>query len=75
MSENSLLESNIEKLFSGMLDTDNEGIDMLNELNIDIQRKSMDHRKIYFGNLLLEFCRYNNMFISPTQYNEFSGGI
>jgi hypothetical protein len=36
---------------------------MLNELNIDIQRKSMDHRKNYFGNLLLEFCKYNNMFI------------
>jgi hypothetical protein len=31
-----------------MLDIDNEGIDMLNELNIDIQRKSMDHRKNYF---------------------------
>jgi hypothetical protein len=46
-----------------MLDIDNEGIDMLNELNIDIQRKSMDHRKNYFGNLLLEFCKYNNMFI------------
>ena len=46
-----------------MLDIDNEGIDMLNELNIDIQRKSMDHRKNYFGNLLLEFCKYNNIFI------------
>jgi hypothetical protein len=23
----------------------------------------MDHRKNYFGNLLLEFCKYNNMFI------------
>jgi hypothetical protein len=23
----------------------------------------MDHRKNNFGNLLLEFCKYNNMFI------------
>jgi len=60
--EPDFVETNYDE-FSGMLDIDNEGIDMLNELNIDIQRKSMDHRKNNFGNLLLEFCKYNNMFI------------
>ena len=35
-----------------MLDIDNEGIDKPNELNIDIQRKSMNHRKNKFGNYI-----------------------
>jgi hypothetical protein len=47
---------------------------MLNELNIDIERKSMDHRKNYFGNLLLEFCKYNNMFICNGRMCNDKGG-
>jgi hypothetical protein len=39
--EPDFVETNYDE-FSGMLDIDNEGIDMLNELNIDIQRKSME---------------------------------
>ena len=49
--------------FSGMLDIENEGVCTLDELNINRLRKSMDHKKNNFGNLLLEFCKNNNMFI------------
>ena len=57
--EPDFVETNYDE-FPGMLDIHNEGIDML---NIDIQRKSMDHIKNYFGNLLLEFCKYNNVYM------------
>jgi hypothetical protein len=36
---------------------------MLEELNVEIVRKSMDNRKNNFGNRLLELCRCNNIFI------------
>ncbi|CAG2185947.1 unnamed protein product [Mytilus edulis] len=37
--------------------------ELVYELNINRLRKSMDHKKNNFGNLLLEFCKNNNMFI------------
>jgi hypothetical protein len=36
---------------------------MLEELNVEIVRKSMDNRKNNFSNRLLELCRCNNIFI------------
>ena len=42
--EPDFVETNYDE-FSGMLNIDNEGIDMLNELNIDIQRKKHGSQK------------------------------
>jgi hypothetical protein len=49
--------------FSDFLNDDNDGVQMLEELNVEILRKSMDNRKNNFGNRLLELCRCNNIFI------------
>ena len=49
--------------FSDFLNVDNDGVQMLEELNVEIVRKSMDNRKNNFGNRLLELCRFNNIFI------------
>jgi hypothetical protein len=43
--------------FSDFLNVDNDGVQMLEELNVEILRKSMDNRKNNFGNRLLELCR------------------
>ena len=49
--------------FSGMLDLDYNVISLLQKLNIDIERKSKDCNRNTFGNILIEFCRNNNMII------------
>ena len=46
-----------------MLDINYNVISLLQELNIGIQRKSKDHNRSNFGNILIEFCRNNNMII------------
>ena len=49
--------------FSGMLDLNYNVISLLQELNIDIERRSKDCNRNNFGNILIEFCRNNNMII------------
>jgi hypothetical protein len=49
--------------FSGMLDFNYNVISLLQKLNIDIERKSKNCNRNNFGNILIEFCRNNNMII------------
>ena len=46
---------------------------MLEELNVEIVRKSMDNRKNNFGNRFLELCRCNNIFISNGRIGDDKG--
>ena len=46
---------------------------MLEELNVEIVRKSMDNRKNNFGNRLLELCRCNNIFICNGRIGDAKG--
>ena len=49
--------------FSGMINIDNSIEVMLNELSISLHRCNMDKKKNYFGTLLLQLCKLNNMVI------------
>jgi hypothetical protein len=46
-----------------MLNLNYNVISLLQELNIDIERRSKDCNRNNFGNILIEFCRNNNMII------------
>ena len=49
--------------FSDFLNVDNDGVQMLEELKVEIVPKSMDNRKNNLGNRLLELCRCNDICI------------
>ncbi|CAG2216217.1 unnamed protein product [Mytilus edulis] len=49
--------------FSGMFDLNDVSLNTLASSNINISRKSMDEKKNNFGNIFLQLCRANNLFI------------
>ena len=55
-----------------MLDITNSHF-LIRDLNIDMNRKSMDKRKNNFVNVLLVFCKCNNMFICNGRVDQDKG--
>jgi hypothetical protein len=55
-----------------MLDITNSHF-LIRDLNFDMNRKSMDKRKNNFVNVLLVFCKCNNMFICNGRVDQDKG--